>query len=60
MAAPSPAQAPGPVSEPDTPNVWHGSNASDLDPEPASGPMYVWNPAETTETFPAIPTDDEA
>ncbi len=54
--APGPPAVPGPGTE----DVWEVSMPGSTDPRPASDSMYVWNPAETTETFPAVPTDGEA
>ena len=51
---------PAPVPGPGTEDVWEVSMPGSTDPQPASDSMYVWNPAETTETFPAIPPDGEA
>jgi hypothetical protein len=53
------AATPRPAPGPDADDIWAGSNAKDSEPAPASDQMYGWNPAETTETFPAIPADDE-
>jgi len=58
--APRPAAAPSPAPGPGTGDVWEASSPGAADPQPASDSMYVWNPAETTETFPAVARDDEA
>lgn len=55
-----PGPAPQPAPEPEVADIWHGSRASEADPEPASSPTYGWNPVETTETFPAVGPDDDA
>ncbi len=51
---------PGPAPAPDAggaPDAGEGSGAEDA--EPASGPMSLWSPAETTETFPVIHRDED-
>jgi hypothetical protein len=58
LPAPGPAAPPAPG--PGTGDVWEVSKPGAADPQPASDSMYVWNPAETTETFPAVAKDDEA
>jgi hypothetical protein len=39
----------------------HGEQAGDPGPDDGtqtgSRPIYVWNPSETTETFPQVPRD---
>ena len=55
-----PAAPPAPAPGPGTGDVWEASRPGAADPQPASDSMYVWNPAETTETFPAVARDDEA
>jgi subtilase family protein len=35
------------------------SGPQDEDPSAASQPIYVWNPAASTDSFPAVPPDEE-
>lgn len=58
LPAPRPAATPAPGSG--TGDVGEVSKPGAADRQPASDSMYVWNPAETTETFPAVAKDDEA
>jgi len=61
-----PADAPEPAAEPATaagPGADQDSRADenggpDEDVDPDIGPIFVWNPGASTETFPRVPRDD--
>ena len=53
---PVPPAGPAAAAAPAGPDEGEGGRA-DESPEPDAGPIYVWNPGASTETFPSVPRD---